>query len=60
MHDTFEEIFENMGGIVLEKSGADKDFGLHTPGGSSTKWGLPVWAAIPKLRWSTNLNVYTM
>lgn len=33
MHDTFEEIFENMGGIVLgEKPGADKDFGLHTPG----------------------------
>ena len=33
MHDTFEEIFENMGGIVLgEKPGANKDFGLHTPG----------------------------
>ena len=33
MHDTFEEIFENMGGKVLgERPGADKDFGLHTPG----------------------------
>lgn len=33
MHDTFEEIFHNMGGIVLgEKPGVEKDFGLHTPG----------------------------
>ncbi len=33
MHDTFEEIFENMGGKILgERPGADKDFGLHTPG----------------------------
>ncbi|MDA8763870.1 GMC family oxidoreductase, partial [Flavobacteriaceae bacterium] len=33
MHDTFEEIFDNMGGKVLgERPGADKDFGLHTPG----------------------------
>ena len=33
MHDTFEEILENMGGIVLgEKPGADKDFGIQTPG----------------------------
>jgi choline dehydrogenase-like flavoprotein len=33
MHDTFEEIFQNMGGIVLgENPGADRDFGLHTPG----------------------------
>jgi choline dehydrogenase-like flavoprotein len=33
MHDTFEEIFENMGGKLLgERPGADKDFGLHTPG----------------------------
>lgn len=33
MHDTFEEIFHNMGGEVLgEKPGVDKDFGLHTPG----------------------------
>lgn len=33
MHDTFEEIFDNMGGKVLgERPGVDKDFGLHTPG----------------------------
>ena len=33
MHDTFEEIFHNMGGEVLgEKPGVEKDFGLHTPG----------------------------
>jgi len=33
MNDTFEEIFENMGGKLLgERPGADKDFGLHTPG----------------------------
>ena len=33
MNDTFEEIFENMGGkLPGERPGADKDFGLHTPG----------------------------
>ena len=33
MNDTFEEILENMGGKRLgERPGADKDFGLHTPG----------------------------
>jgi len=33
MHDTFEQIIENMGGVVLgEKPGADKNYGLHTPG----------------------------
>ena len=33
MHDTFEEIIVNMGGIPLgEKPGRDKSFGLHTPG----------------------------
>lgn len=33
MHDTFEEILENMGGILLgEKPGADKNYGLHNPG----------------------------
>lgn len=33
MHDTFEEIIINMGGIPLgEKPGKDKNFGLHTPG----------------------------
>lgn len=33
MHDTFEEIIVNMGGIPLgEKPGKDKNFGLHTPG----------------------------
>ena len=33
MHDTFEEIIVNMGGIPLgEKPGSDKNFGLHTPG----------------------------
>ena len=33
MHDTFEEIIVNMGGIPLgEKPGRDKNFGLHTPG----------------------------
>ncbi|MDA8900804.1 GMC family oxidoreductase, partial [Flavobacteriaceae bacterium] len=33
MHDTFEEIIHNMGGIVLgEKPGADKDYGLLNPG----------------------------
>ena len=33
MHDTFEEIIENMGGIVLgDKPGADKDYGLLNPG----------------------------
>lgn len=33
MHDTFDEIFHNMGGEVLgEKPGVEKDFGLHTPG----------------------------
>jgi choline dehydrogenase-like flavoprotein len=33
MHDTFEEIAHNMGGIVLgDKPGKDKNFGLHAPG----------------------------
>jgi len=33
MHDTFEEILENMGGKLLgDRPGAEKDFGLHTPG----------------------------
>ena len=33
MHDTFEEIIVNMGGIPLgEKPGRDQNFGLHTPG----------------------------
>ncbi len=33
MHDTFEEIGHNMGGIVLgDKPGKDKDYGLHNPG----------------------------
>ncbi|MGB1805911.1 MAG: GMC family oxidoreductase [Flavobacteriaceae bacterium] len=33
MHDTFEEIIVNMGGIPLgEKPGREKNFGLHTPG----------------------------
>lgn len=33
MHNTFEEIFDAMGGVVLgDKPGADEDFGLHTPG----------------------------
>ena len=33
MNDTFEEILENMGGKLLgERPGAEKDFGLHTPG----------------------------
>ena len=33
MHDTFEQIIENMGGVVLgQKPGADQNYGLHTPG----------------------------
>ena len=33
MHDTFEEIAHNMGGIVLgDKPGKDKNFGLNAPG----------------------------
>ena len=33
MHNTFEEIFDAMGGVVLgDKPGADEDYGLHTPG----------------------------
>lgn len=33
MHDTFEEIITNMGGIPLwDKPGKDKNYGLHTPG----------------------------
>ena len=33
MHDTFEEIAHNMGGIVLgDKPGKDKNFGLNVPG----------------------------
>ncbi len=33
MHNTFEEIFDAMGGIALgDKPGADEDYGLHTPG----------------------------
>ncbi|MDA0936956.1 MAG: GMC family oxidoreductase [Bacteroidetes bacterium] len=33
MHDTFEEILENIGGKLLgDRPGAEKDFGLHTPG----------------------------
>ena len=33
MHDTFEEIIVNMGGIPLgDKPGKDSDYGLHKPG----------------------------
>ena len=33
MHDTFEEILTNMGGILLgDKPGADRNYGLHNPG----------------------------
>ena len=33
MHETFEEIIHNMGGVVLgDKPGADKDYGLLNPG----------------------------
>ncbi|MEQ9217499.1 MAG: GMC family oxidoreductase [Cyclobacteriaceae bacterium] len=33
MHNTFEEVFDAMGGIALgDKPGADEDYGLHTPG----------------------------
>ena len=33
MHDTFEQIIENMGGVVLgQKPGAVQNYGLHTPG----------------------------
>ena len=33
MHDTFEEILTNMGGVLLgEKPGADRNYGLHAPG----------------------------
>ncbi len=33
MHNTFEGIFDAMGGVVLgDKPGADEDYGLHTPG----------------------------
>lgn len=33
MHETFEEILTNMGGILMgEKPGADQDYGLHAPG----------------------------
>ena len=33
MHNTFEEIIENMGGVVLgDKPGADRDYGLLNPG----------------------------
>lgn len=33
MHDTFEEIGDNMGGIVLgNKPGKDQNYGLHNPG----------------------------
>ena len=33
MHETFEEILTNMGGILLgEKPGADRNYGLHAPG----------------------------
>jgi choline dehydrogenase-like flavoprotein len=33
MHDTFEEIAHNMGGVLIgEKPGEDKNFGLNNPG----------------------------
>ena len=33
MHETFEEILTNMGGILLgDKPGADRNYGLHAPG----------------------------
>ena len=33
MHDTFEEILTNMGGILLgDKPGANRNYGLHNPG----------------------------
>ena len=33
MHETFEEILTNMGGILLgDKPGADRNYGLHNPG----------------------------
>ena len=33
MHDTFEEILTNMGGVLLgDKPGADRNYGLHNPG----------------------------
>ncbi|THD69053.1 GMC family oxidoreductase [Robertkochia marina] len=33
MHDTFEELLTNMGGILLgDRPGADRDYGLHNPG----------------------------
>ncbi len=33
MHDTFEEIIHNLGGVALgEKPGADQNYGLHNPG----------------------------
>jgi len=33
MHNTFEGIFDAMGGVVLgDKPGRDEDYGLHTPG----------------------------
>lgn len=33
MHDTFEELLTNMGGILLgDKPGADRNYGLHAPG----------------------------
>ncbi len=33
MHNTFEELLTNMGGILLgDKPGADRNYGLYTPG----------------------------
>ena len=48
MHDTFEEIFENMGGIVLGKSPVRIKTLKITPGGSSHEVGTTRMGSDPK------------
>ena len=49
MHDTFEEIIHNMGGIALgEKPGADKNYGLHNPGAIIHEVGTTRMGSDPK------------
>ncbi len=49
MHNTFEGIFDAMGGVVLgDKPGAEEDYGLHTPGNIIHEVGTTRMGANPK------------
>ena len=51
MQDTFEQILEATGGILLgDKPGADRNYGLTAPEKLFTKWAPPEWATTKTIR----------